>query len=151
MESNGVSAHGTLVYRNGTLIPELRDVSPPQLRRDVIERTRIGDEDDDYRASIRQKGRLAFTLNLLFDEPEHLGLLDAWTTTQVDTWELHFADGAVWTFDGFVCEFGPENPVDGVQSVRVAVCVTDDIAFSPILLLEDGDELLLESGGSLLT
>jgi len=151
MESNAVSAHGTLVTRNGTTIPELRDVTVPELTREVLETTRMGDEDNVHKVGIRESGLLYFSLNLLFDEPEHLGLLESWETTITDIWAVHFADGAVWTFEGFVTEFGPENPVDGIQSVREAVRPTGDINFSPVLLQEDGDELLLESGGSILT
>lgn len=146
MESNGVSAHGTLVFRNGTLIPELRDVAPPELSRETHEVTKHGDDDDVYKIGIRSYSLLYFTLNLLFDEPEHVGLLDAWTDYQEDSWEVHFADGALWAFDGFVCEFGPANPVDGVQSVRVGVCISGDVSFTPLLLQEDGDLLLLENG-----
>lgn len=149
-ESNAVSAHGTLVYRNGTLIPELTDVRPPILSRETHENTRHGDDDDSYRVGIRIMSLMYFTINLLFDDPEHLGLLEAWETTQEDTWVVHFADGAEWTFNGFVCEFGPSDPVDGMQSAQVAVRPSGDIAFGGVLLLETGGQLLQENGGGIL-
>lgn len=150
MESQAVSAHGTLLYRNGVLIPELVDIRPPQLSRDLHEVTRIGDEDDDYKTGIRKSSQLEFTLNLLFDDPEHIGLLDAWRDAEVDEWQLHFADGNLWTFEGFVVGFAPANPVDGAQTVQVTVRPTDHITFGATLAQEDGFEILLEDGGSIL-
>jgi hypothetical protein len=148
--SNAVSAHGTLVYRNGVLIPELTDVRPPELSRETVETTRLGDDDDVHKTSIRSTSRLVFTINLLFDDAQHIALLDAWETTVVDDWEVRFADGAVWAFQGWVCAFGPASPVDGIQSAEVQACVTDGLIFGDNLAQEDGDALLLEDGGYIL-
>jgi hypothetical protein len=38
-ESNGISAHGTIVKRNGLAIAELKDITPPPLSRKAIETT----------------------------------------------------------------------------------------------------------------
>jgi hypothetical protein len=64
-ESNGISAHGTIIKRNGTPIAELRDITLPALTRKAIETTTHNSDDDSYVVGIRRKGELQFMLNFL--------------------------------------------------------------------------------------
>lgn len=124
-ESNGISAHGTIIKRNGTAIAELRDITPPPLSRNPIETTTHNSDDDSYVAGIRRKGELQFMVNWLpSGEETHDatdGLLDAWAQGSKDLYEIDFPDGAVWLFSGFVVGIAPTNPVDGAQEATITI------------------------------
>jgi|SRR6185436_4552971 len=124
-ESNGISAHGTIVKRNGTPIAELKDITPPPLTRKPIDTTTHNSDDDSYVVGIRRKGELTFMVNWLpFSEDTHdasTGLLDAWATGSKDLYEIDFPDGAVWLFSGFVVNIAPKAPVDGAQEASISI------------------------------
>ena len=124
-ESNGISAHGTIIKRNGTDINELRDITPPPLTRNPIETTTHNSDDDSYVVGIRRKGELTFQVNWLpADDATHdgsTGLLDAWAEGSKDRYDIEFPDGAVWTFSGFVVNIAPTAPVDGAQEANISI------------------------------
>lgn len=124
-ESNGISAHGTIIKRNGTAIAELKDITPPALTRKPIDTTTHNSDDDSYVVGIRRKGELQFMINFLpSGEATHDGtdgLLDAWATGSKDLYEIDFPDGAVWLFSGFVTNIAAKQPVDGVQEASVSI------------------------------
>jgi hypothetical protein len=134
-ESNAISAHGTIIKRNGDPIAELRDITPPALTRKPIETTTHNSDDDSYVVGIRRKGELQFLMNFLpFDEPTHdasTGLLDAWAMGSKDEYEIDFPDGAVWLFSGFVTNVAPKAPVDGEQSANVSIRPSGGQIFTP--------------------
>lgn len=124
-ESNGISAHGTIIKRNGTPIAELKDITPPPLTRKPIDTTTHNSDDDSYVVGIRRKGELTFMVNWLpFSEDTHdasTGLLDAWATGSKDHYAIDFPDGAVWQFSGFVVNIAPKAPVDGAQEASISI------------------------------
>lgn len=124
-ESNGISAHGTIVKRNGTPIAELKDITPPALSRKPIDTSTQNSDDDSYVMGIRRKGELQFMVNWLpgVDETHDAttGLLDAWATGSKDLYEIDFPDGATWVLSGFVSNIAPKNPVDGVQEANISI------------------------------
>jgi hypothetical protein len=89
-ESNGISAHGTIIKRNGANIAELKDITPPALTRKPIDTTTHNSDDDSYVVGIRRKGELQFMINFLpSGEASHSavnssGLLTAWATGTKD-------------------------------------------------------------------
>lgn len=124
MESNAISAHGTIVKRNGTAIAELRDLTPPALSRKVIETTNHNSDDDSYVVGIRRKGEMSFELGFLNDDPTHdntTGLMSAWSTGSKDLYEIDFPDGGIWLFSGFVSNIGPKSPVDDGQTASISI------------------------------
>lgn len=124
-ESNGISAHGTIIKRNGTAIAELKDITPPPLSRKPIDTTTHNSDDDSYVVGIRRKGELTFMINFLpSGEVTHgtvTGLLHAWAIGSKDHYEIDFPDGAVWQFSGFVSNIAPKQPVDGVQEASISI------------------------------
>jgi hypothetical protein len=124
-ESNGISAHGTVVSRNGDPIAELRDITPPPLSRNPIETTTHNSDDDSYVVGIRRKGELQFALNFLpSGEATHdavAGLMKAWADGSKDEYRIDFPDGAWWLFSGFVSNISPSAPVDGALSANVSI------------------------------
>jgi len=134
-ESNGISAHGTIIRRNGTDIAELRDITPPPLTRNPIETTTHNSDDDSYVVGIRRKGELQFMLNFLpSGEATHNalgGLLTAWADGTKDLYEIEFPDGAVWLFSGFVTNVAATAPVDGALEASVSIRPSGGQIFTP--------------------
>lgn len=125
VESNGISAHGTIIKRNGTAIAELKDITPPPLTRKPIETTTHNSDDDSYVVGIRRKGDLQFQVNWLpSGEATHgatSGLLEAWATGSKDLYQILFPDGSNWLFSGFVTNIAPKQPVDGAQEAAISI------------------------------
>jgi hypothetical protein len=134
-ESNGISAHGTIIRRNGQDIAELKDITPPALTRKAIETTTHNSDDDSYVVGIRRKGDLSFMVNWLpSGEATHdatTGLLEAWATGSKDRYDILFPDGAQWIFSGFVTNIAPKNPVDGSQDASISVRPSGGQVFLP--------------------
>jgi hypothetical protein len=132
--SNAVSSHGTLIRRQGTIIGELRDITPPPLMRNTFDTTTHQDSDDSYVVGIRRKGEMQFNINFLPDDDathdELTGLIKAWLDGSKDLWQVTFPDGANWYFSGFVTNISPEAPVDGEQSATVTVRPTGGTIFA---------------------
>jgi len=124
-ESNGISAHGTIINRNGDPIGELRDITPPPLTRNPIETTTHNSDDDSYVVGIRRKGELQFDVNFLpSGDATHNsvdGLLQAWASGSKDEYEIEFPDGATWLFSGFVTNIAATAPVDGALSASISI------------------------------
>ena len=124
-ESNGISAHGTQISRNGTPIAEVKDITLPALTRKPIDTSTHNSDDDSYVMGIGRKGELQFMVNwLATDEPTHDatdGLLDAWAEGSKDQYDVTFPDGSNWLFSGFVSNIGPKAPVDGVLEASISV------------------------------
>jgi hypothetical protein len=134
-ESNAISAHGTIIKRNGTAIAELRDITPPPLTRKPIETTMHNSDDDSYVVGIRRKGELQFMLGFLpSGEASHnavAGLMKAWADGTKDEYEIDFPDGATWLFSGFVSNIAPKAPVDGGLEANVSIRPSGGQVFSP--------------------
>jgi hypothetical protein len=136
-ESNGVSAHGTKIFRNGTLISELRDITEPPLTRKPIDTSTHNSDDDSYVMGIRRKGELQFLVNWLpsgdATHDANTGLLTAWATGSKDRYELYgpVADPWHWIFSGFVANIAPKSPVDGVQEATINIRPSGGQIFQP--------------------
>jgi len=134
-ESNAISAHGTIIKRNGTAIAELRDITPPPLSRKPIETTMHNSDDDSYVVGIRRKGELQFMLGFLpsADQTHNAvaGLMKAWADGTKDLYEIDFPDGASWVFSGFVSNIAPKAPVDGGLEANVSIRPSGGQVFSP--------------------
>lgn len=134
-ESNGISAHGTIINRNGTPIAELKDITPPALTRNPIETSTHNSDDDSYVVGIRRKSELQFKMNFLpSGESTHdatTGLLEAWATGSKDRYDVLFPDGAQWIFSGFVTNIAATQPVDGAQEADVSIRPSGGQVFLP--------------------
>ncbi len=134
-DSNAISAQGTLIYRQGTAIAELRDITPPALTRNPIETTNHNSSDDSYVVGIRRKGELQFELGFLpSGEATHnsvAGLMKAWADGSKDLYRLAFPDGASWYFSGFVTNISPSAPVDDGLTASVSIRPSGGHIFTP--------------------
>lgn len=133
--SNAISAHGTIITRNGTPIAELRDITPPALTRNPIETTMHNSDDDSYVVGIRRKGELQFELGFLpSGEASHnavAGLMKAWADGSQDLYEIDFPDGAEWLFSGFVTNIAASAPVDDGLTAQVSIRPSGGHIFTP--------------------
>lgn len=133
-DSNAISAHGTIVKRNGTAIAELRDITPPPLSRKPIETTMHNSDDDSYVVGIRRKGELQMSLGFLpSGEASHnalTGLMKAWADGSKDRYDIEYPDGAIWIFSGFVTNISPKAPVDDGLVADVSIRPTNGHIFT---------------------
>lgn len=133
--SNAISAHGTLVKRNGTTIGELRDISMPALTRNTFDTSNQNDDDDSYVVGIRRKGDLTFGINFLpSGDATHgatSGLIKAWKDGSKDLYQGVYPDGAGWYCSGFVTNIAPKAPVDGDLSADITIKLTNGFIFTP--------------------
>lgn len=134
-DSNAVSAHGTIIKRNGTAIAELRDITAPALTRNPIETTMHNSSDDSYVVGIRRRGELQFAIGYLpSGEASHgntSGLMKAWVDGTKDLYEIDYPDGAKWYFSGFVTNISPSMPVDGGLEANISIRPTNGMIFTP--------------------
>lgn len=132
-DSNAISAHGTIIKRNGTAIAELRDITPPSLTRNPIETTMHNSDDDSFVVGIRRKGELQFEIGWLPDDDgSHdatTGLMKAWADGSKDLYEIDYPDGHRWFFSGFVTNISPSAPVDGGLVASVSIRPTNGHIF----------------------
>ncbi len=133
-DSNAISAHGTLVKRNGTPIAELRNITGPALTRNNIETTMHNSDDDSFVVGLRRHGDLGFTLGFLpsADQTHNpvAGLIQAWHDGSKDLYEVDFPDGAVWSFSGYVVNIAPTMPTDGGLDANVSIRPTGIFVFA---------------------
>lgn len=134
-ESNGISAHGTIIKRNGEPIAELRDITPPALTRNPLETTTHNSSDDSYVVGIRRKSELGFSVNFLpSDDATHdsaTGLIKAWNDGSKDRYNIEYPDGSDWMFSGFVTNIAPKAPVDGVLDAAISIRPSGGHVFMP--------------------
>lgn len=136
-ESNGISAHGTIIKRNGTEIAELKDITLPALTRKPLDTTTQNSDDDSYVVGIRRKGELQVMVNWLpSGEATHdatTGLLDAWATGSKDRYDVFgpAEDPWHWIFSGFVVNIAAKAPVDGVQEATISIRPSGGQVFLP--------------------
>lgn len=133
--SAAVSAHGTLIKRNGTTIGEVRDITPPALNRNTFETTTQNDGDSSFITGVRRHGEMTFQINFLpSSEATHgasTGLIAAFQSGSKDLYEVDFTDGThKWLFSGFVTNIAPSNPADGEASAAVTIMPTNAMIFS---------------------
>jgi hypothetical protein len=134
-ESQGISAHGTLVKRIGVEIGELKDITPPPLSRKTIETSTQNSSDDSYVVGIRRKGELGFMVNFLpSSDATHnsaTGLIKAWNDGSKDRYNVTYPDGSDWMFSGFVSNIAPKAPVDGGLEAQIAIRPSGGHIFMP--------------------
>lgn len=148
-----VIAHGVVIKRGGTPINEVKDTTPPALTRRPANVTKLALTDEDFVLGMRRSGLLVFALNWLTkDDATQQALLAAWDDGTLDSYELDFPDGGVWTFTGRVVQILVKTlPAEGIIEATVAVQVSGGVTTgasipTDLILIEDGTPLLLENG-----
>jgi hypothetical protein len=122
--SNAISAQGTIIKLNGTEVAELRDITPPQLTRKVIDTTSHNADYDTAVVGIKRRSELQFEIGFVHDI--HESILNAYDAGSLDLWQILYPDGATWSFSGYVTLIGPKQPVDNGQTANINVRPTND-------------------------
>lgn len=134
-DSLGVSAHGTIIKRNGTAIGEVKDITPPALSHKTIETTTHNGSTDSYVPGIMRRSDMTFMVNFLpsgnVSHGTASGLEEAWATASKDGYEIDFTDGSIWMFSGYVTGIAPKAPVDGGFEAQITIRPTGGMAFLP--------------------
>lgn len=147
-----INAHGAVVRRNGIPIVGVRDIVAPALMRKATDRSCWLELDEEFNVGIRHYGELSFEMALTpTGDTTQIGLYRAWSVDDADSYDLEFADGALWSFPGSVAGLVPQAPVEGLLVVHVTIRPLAAVALVALvpsfLLQESGDRLLVESGG----
>lgn len=129
--SVGISAQGTLLARapqatpgTFTNIAELKNLTPPAIRRNPIELTNHNDLDDSWIVGIRRSGECTFNLNWLPTNATHdhlTGLTKARNDGTKDEYKVTYPDGTGVRFFAYVTELGPTAPVDDALTASVTL------------------------------
>lgn len=117
--TTAISAQGTIVKQNGVVVAELRDTTPPQLTRKVIDTTNHNSGYDAAVVGIRRRAELQFELG--FVHHLHSGILNSYDQANFDQWEIDFPDGSSWVFSGYITAIGPKQPVDNGQTASISI------------------------------
>jgi hypothetical protein len=133
--SNAISAHGTLISRNGTTIGEVRDITPPPRQRNTFEVTTQNDSDDSYVVGIRRKGEMTFKVNwLVSGDVTHgpsSGLQSAYANGSKDTYKVTYPDSSSELFSGFLTNLAIGAPVDGELAADITIRPTGGSIYVP--------------------
>jgi hypothetical protein len=124
MTVNALSGHGTILYRNGTAIAELGDITPPALTRNEFDTTTQDEDIDSYILGVLRRSAMTFPLNFIPQEGTHdhlTGLYDAIISNSVDEYKVIFPDATVWIMSGMVQNIVPTAPLDGKLSANVTL------------------------------
>lgn len=139
----GISAQGTIVSMShdpnwppeapvgGALafvpIAELREITPPAMRRNMIDMTTHNEEDDARVVGIRRSGDLSFDINFVPTNATHDevdGLQAAWFEGTRNIYRVEYPDGSGQMASGFVSDISPSAPVDDRLSAQVTIAIT---------------------------
>lgn len=136
--SDAMSAQGTLVARQPggtgefTTIAELRNITPPGLRRNEIETTNQNSEWDSFVVGIKRRGTLDFQLGFVSDNATHdpdTGLIQSWDDGSLDGWRITLPDGFQIIFSGYLTSFDMDAPLDDGLVADVSVRPTGAMLF----------------------
>jgi len=119
--SSGISAHGTLLTRNGISVGELKDITPPALSRNPIETTVHTDNDDAFVVGVRRRGELQLKVNWLPSGDNASGFTSAWNSGSLDLYRITFPDSSFWLFSGYCIGVSPTAPVDTGLEATVSI------------------------------
>ncbi len=138
------------VFRNGALIEGLvNTIEIPSFFRNVIDDSRHVEQTERRELGYLRRGTCVFYTTSLVEAT--IFILEILNGT-LSSYRIGFVDGAVLsTFDGHVSGVHVLAPSDGVVSFRITVepQVEPDAIFN-FLLLENGEEMLVESGERIL-
>lgn len=127
--TTAVATLGTILRRNGTPIAQIQDIEGPDLSTDTQETTTHDSPDatEEKIATLKRVGEVTFPLVFRFNEPTHghqNGLIDAWQTRALDSYELEYPDGSGWQFSAYCTGFQNSAPVDGFLSADVTLAIS---------------------------
>ena len=138
--SNALSSHGTILRMGDggtpevfTPVAEVLDIDGPGLSRNMHDATPHSDNFEKVvPGGILHTEALTFRINLIPTDPTHdenTGLLAAIQDKRDVNWQLEFPDtgSTIYNFPGFVQNYKPLSPVDGILQAEISLKPSGDI------------------------
>ena len=134
--SDGMIGIGTLLKLHDggspgsyTTIAEVADISGPSMSADSVEFTNHSSPNNtrEFKPGLVDPGELTFTCNYIPDDTTQgltSGLAYLIKNRVLRSFELHWPDGTIWTFDAFVTAYQPKAPIDDKLSLDVTLKLT---------------------------
>lgn len=113
-------------------LAEVRDISGPQLRTDVVDVTNQSSpaQTEEVLATLKRLGECTFDINWVPSNPTHngtTGLLADWFNRTKRHFRTTWPDGiTVWRFTAFVTQLSPTAPVADALRQSVTLRVTGE-------------------------
>lgn len=136
-----IPSHGTLLLVGDgatpteafTTIAKIKDIGGPGFNRGTHDASTQTTDWGEVVPGIKMGGQVTFDINLIPDEATHdhvTGLLKDFIDGVKRNFQLVFPDDAatVWQFAGFVLNYEPSAPVDGLLTASLTVEITGDPA-----------------------
>jgi hypothetical protein len=117
------TSEGSGVYQT---VPECRDLSGPVLQSgeyDATTHDTVGFFKE-FKAGLIDPGEVTFQINYLEDNALHMRLASDQATFTERNYKKVYKTGKFYAFRGYVKNFGPKEPTDGLQTSDVAIRLT---------------------------
>lgn len=131
--------HGTKIYRTadrtsaGTRISvgRVRDVTPPNVSRDVVETTDMESPDkwEEYIGGIRRSGEVSFDITFDPGSTETTAFLTDLASDAPGYYIIVFPDNTEWGFAALITGFDPTSPVADRMNASVTFKLTGKPGF----------------------
>ena len=138
--NNALAAHGTIVAWDPaaggsfTDIAELRDITPPEMMRNMIETSTHNVDFDTFVPGLKRRGQLQMTIGFLATENTHdetsSGLVGAYDSGDIAEFKITFPGGDFWIFSGFVASISLSAPVDGGLDADISIQPTGTMTWT---------------------
>lgn len=129
---------GTTISLNGTPIGQIMDITGPGLSTDTDEITNHSSPDhtEEFIATIKRTGTVAFPLVFNPGDAEHALLFDEWLNRSLSPYVMTYPDedgnadaGATWTFDAYCTGFANAAPVAGHLAADIVLKISGSPSF----------------------
>lgn len=139
MASVAIPTLGTTITLNGQPIGQIMDITGPQLTTDTDEITNHSSPDhtEEFIATIKRTGTVAFPLVFNPGDAEHAALYAEWLNRSLSDYVMTYPDetgtvdaGASWTFTAYCTGFENAAPVAGHLAANVTLRITGAPDFS---------------------
>lgn len=137
--SNAIGSHYTRLLRNGHVVAEITDISPPSVSRDDIETTHYDSDDGfkEYMAGLADGGEITLECNLIVgDTNGQQGLRADYEAGTVQSFELALPNAAnsSWEINATVKAYSESSPIGD----KLGFTTTMKVTGKPVLIMDDG-------------
>lgn len=121
-QTQAISGFNTLMRWNGTLVAEVKDVTPPTFTRTALDATHQQSPGAwmEMIKGIKDPGQWSFEVNFIPSGVSHQAILsDLNDNCNKGVIRVTFPDGEYWECDAFLLTVAPSAPVDGLLTATM--------------------------------